>query len=112
MTTLAYFVFTFMACILGLGLGLALHHLGWFNRFTVKVNKSAKSPETAEANDDSWEALNQWQAQSNRSFALHISACTALPLLVAFAGFSQRSEVVGVICNSITQVAAQSPLCL
>ena len=107
MTNLAYLVFTFVACVLGLGLGLLLHHLGKLLR------RAPEGPPDMAAGEEEavYEKLSHWQAENNKRFALHISACAALPLIVAAAGYEQRSNVVGAICQSIAQVAGSSPLC-
>ena len=107
MTNLAYLVFTFVACVLGLGLGLLLHHLGKLLR------RAPEGPTDMAAGEEEavYEKLSNWQAENNKRFALHISGCAALPLIAAAAGYEQRSDVVGAICKSIAQVAGQSPLC-
>ncbi len=107
MTNLAYLVFTFVACVLGLGLGLLIHH------FSKYLRRAPEGPTEMAAGEEEaiYEKLSNWQAENNKRFALHVSACAALPLIFAAAGFEQRSNVVGTICQSIAQVAGQSPLC-
>ena len=104
MTNLAYLVFTFVACVLGLGLGLLFHHL------SKSWRKEPDLVETAEE-EISFEKLSAWQADNNKRFALQVSGCAALPLIVALAGYGNRSDVVGAICQSIAHVAGSSPLC-
>lgn len=102
MTVLAYFVFTFVACVLGLGLGLVLH------RARTPVAVLSKEDASLEA---TLESLPLWQAESNRSFGIHIATCALAPLVVAALGWTSRAEVVGSICSGIARVAAQSTLC-
>jgi hypothetical protein len=107
MTNLAYLVFTFVACVLGLGLGLLIHHFGKFLRRTPEDFASIASGEE----EATYEKLSNWQAENNKRFAMHISGCAAVPLIFAAAGYENRSDVVGAICHSIAQVAGQSALC-
>jgi hypothetical protein len=107
MTNLAYLVFTFVACVLGLGLGLLLHHCSRFLR------RAPVGPADMVAGEEEavFEKLANWQVENNKRFALHVSGCAALPLIVAAASYEQRSDVVGAICQSIVKVAGQTPLC-
>ena len=107
MTNLAYLVFTFVACVLGLGLGLLIHH---FSKYSRRVSDVPTDMATGEE-EAVYEKLSHWQAENNKRFVQHISTCAALPLIIAAAGYEQRSDVVGAICQSIAQVAGQSPLC-
>ncbi len=105
MTTVAYLAFTFLACVLGLGLGLWLHRL---HLQRVALPDFASLPD----DDATFEALNQWQARENRSFAVTVSACAAAPVVLAAVGWQNRADVVGTLCSGITTVVAQTPLCL
>ena len=111
MTTLAYCVFIFVACILGLGVGLLLHHLAKFLWRKAPPIVEEDLANSVDATETEWEALSNWQGQNNRRFALQIATCAALPLIAGLAGFAERAQVVGTICTNLLQVAGQSPLC-
>jgi hypothetical protein len=104
MTSVAYIAFTFLACILGLGIGLALHRIHL---------KRAALPDIAALPDDdaTYEALHEWQVRENRSFAFTMTSCAAAPLALALIGWQSRSDVVGTICTGINVIVSNSPLC-
>lgn len=104
MTSVAYIAFTFLACILGLGIGLALHRLHL---------KRAALPDIASLPDDdaTYEALHQWQTRENRNFAVTMTSCAAAPLGLALVGWQSRGDVVERLCAGINTVVSNSPLC-
>lgn len=108
MTSVAYFVFTFMACILGAGLGLFLHRA----RLARRAAAGIAEPDLSRGDEDAkWDTISQWQHQENRVFAGWVSACAATPLVLAAAGWGNRNEVVGTICSGLSSFAVHSPLC-
>jgi hypothetical protein len=104
MTTVAYIAFTFLACIMGLGLGLMLHRIHL---------KRVALPDVASLPDDdaTYEALHKWQIRENRTFAWTMSSCAAAPLVLALIGWQSRTEVVHTLCSGINTVLTKSPLC-
>jgi hypothetical protein len=111
MTTMAYLLFTFMASLFGLGLGLVLHRF-WNSAKSLagKVNDPFAS--IADGETTSWDAYSKWQADNNRRFALQVSGCAAAPLLFATLAWSERSEVVQQVCGTLTKVAGQAYICM
>ncbi len=108
MVSVAYLVFTFLACVLGLSLGLIVYR--------ARLGKQAASgfagPDLGIGDEEQkWNAIQKWQTQENRAFATCLSSCAALPIAAAAAAWTSRSEVVGAICSGLTTVAMNSPLC-
>ena len=110
MTDVAYLLFTFMACLMGLGLGLVLHQL-WSK--TKLTSAQVASPFDAD-NDEmaSWEAYTNWQAANNRRFATQVIGCGAAPLVLAGVAWSQRSDVVRALCQNVVQAVGQAYICM
>ena len=112
MVSLAYLAFSVVACVLGFGLGLFLYAM----RSKWRLAHSAEDPEKFDiaklaATQKPWETLDEWQRDSNRSLAMHLGACGALPLMASLAAWSSRSEVVSSVCHGLSVVALNSPLC-
>ncbi len=109
MTDLAYFLFTFMACLAGLGFGLALHQI-WSKARSVSDDPLT----TTSDNDDteSWESYAKWQAANNRRFATQVISCGAAPLVLAGVAWSQRADVVQVLCHNVVQAVGQAYICM
>lgn len=111
MTNVAYLLFTFIACVLGLGLGLVFHQL--WSKARALVGPPADpfaSIETGETT--SWEAYTKWQSDNNRRFAMQVSSCAAAPIVLAGLAWSERTEVVQSICGTLTKVAGQAYICM
>jgi hypothetical protein len=108
MTSLAYLVFTFLACILGAGLGLFLHR----TRHARRAAEGLAGPELVDGDEEkTYEAISRWQAHENRVFAGWVAACAASPVIAAVAGWGSRDQVVGTICSSLNNAAISTPLC-
>jgi hypothetical protein len=111
MTNMAYFLFTFIACLLGVGVGLISHHL-----LTKAKNLilGAADPFASIANGEttSWDVFAKWQADNNRRFAFQVSGCAAAPLVFAGLAWSERSEVVQQVCGTISKIAGQAYICM
>jgi hypothetical protein len=108
MVSVAYLVFTFLACVLGAGLGLIV-----FRAWQAKLAFAGMSaPNLASGNEeDKWNAIRKWQTRENRTFAACVSGCAASPLALAAVAWTLRGEVVGTICSGLTTVSMNSPLC-
>ena len=109
MIDLAYFLFTFMACLAGLGFGLALHQI-W-----SKAKTASDDPLTNRSEDDdteSWESYAKWQAANNRRFATQVISCGAAPLVLAGVAWSQRADVVHAVCHNVVQAVGQAYICM
>lgn len=111
MTNVAYLLFTFIACLTGLGAGLVLHHF-WTKAKTITGNQPDPFASIADGETTSWDAFSQWQADNNRRFATHVISCGAAPLLIAGAAWSERSDVVKSICAGFTKIAGQAYICM
>jgi hypothetical protein len=111
MTNVAYLLFTFIACLTGLGLGLALHHIWSRMRFATNSQPDPFAS-IGEGETTSWDAFTKWQSENNRRFALQVCSCAAAPVLLAAAAWGQRGEVVHSVCGTITRVAGQAYICM
>jgi hypothetical protein len=110
MTDVAYILFTFMACLFGLGVGLLVHHIWSTTKFAASaetVALTATDDETA-----SWELYARWQAANNRRFAMQIISCGATPLVFAGIAWSQRSDVVQALCSNVVQAVGHAYICM
>ena len=111
MTNMAYFLFTFIACLLGVGVGLVVHQ--FLSRAkTLAMGASDPFASIADGETTSWDAYAKWQSENNRRFAFHVSGCAAAPLVFATLAWSERSEVVQQLCSTITKVAGQAYICM
>jgi hypothetical protein len=110
MTNVAYLLFTFMACLFGLGVGLTLHHF-WNKAKSAAGLQADPFASIAEGDTTSWDAYTKWQSDNNRRFALQVSSCGAAPLVLAAAAWTQRSDVVHSLCNAVTHAAGQAYIC-
>jgi hypothetical protein len=110
MTNVAYLLFTFLACLLGLGIGLALHHV-WSKAKAASGREVDLFSTSADDETTSWEAFAKWQSDNNRRFAWQVSGCGAAPFIFACAAWSERSEVVQTLCNTVTHVVGQAYIC-
>lgn len=109
MVSVAYLVFTFLACVVGSGLGLMVFRA----RQLSLVSAGRIGPDLSKGNEEQkWEAIRRWQSHENRVFAMCVSASAATPLALAAAAWANRGEVVGSICSGLVTVAVNSPLCL
>jgi hypothetical protein len=111
MTNVAYLLFTFIACLFGLGLGLALHQF-WTRARSIAGKQPDPFTSIADGETTSWDAYSKWQADNNRRFATQVVSCGAAPLLFAGAAWTQRGDVVHSVCNTITQLAGQAYICM
>jgi hypothetical protein len=111
MTNVAYLLFTFFACLAGLGLGLLLHHF-WAKAKAVAGKQPDPFASIADGETTSWDAYTKWQADNNRRFAAQVISCGATPLLLAGAAWSERSDVVKSVCSSFTQIIGQAYICM
>jgi hypothetical protein len=108
MVSVAYLVFTFLACVLGLSLGLVVYRA----RQGRLAEAGFAGPDLVRGDEEQkWEAIQNWQAQENRAFATCLTSCAALPIAAAAAAWTSRGEVVGAICSGLTTVSVGSPLC-
>jgi hypothetical protein len=110
MTDVAYILFTFMACLVGLGIGLLLNHL-WSAARSTNGEEASLFAATDEETG-SFEAFAKWQAANNRRFAVQVISCGAAPLIFAGAAWSQRSDVVHVLCHNVVQAVGQAYICM
>lgn len=110
MTDVAYLLFTFMACLFGLGLGLALHQI--WSKAKSAVGKETDPFTSSDDEIASWEAYAKWQAANNRRFATQVVSCGAAPLLFAGVAWSQRADVVHAVCHNVVQVVGQAYICM
>jgi predicted outer membrane lipoprotein len=110
MTNVAYLLFTFLACLFGIGAGLALHHV-WSRTKSAAGLESDPFSTVADDETASWDAYSKWQSDNNRRFAWQVTSCGAAPLLLACASWSQRTDVVHTLCNTLTQMAGQAYIC-
>ncbi len=110
MTNVAYLLFTFLACLLGLGVGLGLH-LFWSKLKLTSGTDFDPFSSTQEDDTASFDAYTKWQSDNNRRFALQVTSCGAAPVILACAAWTQRSDVVHSLCNSFTQVVGQAYIC-
>jgi hypothetical protein len=112
MTDLAYLLFTFMACLVGLGLGLVLHQI-WTR---AKLVAGTQDDPFAKADPDdettSWEAYAKWQSDNNRRFATQVISCGAAPLVFASVAWSQRADVVHALCHNVIETVGQAYICM
>jgi hypothetical protein len=108
MVSVAYLVFTFLACILGLSLGLVVYRA---RQGKLEANGLGAPDLGIGDEEQKWNAILKWQSQENRAFATCLLSCAALPVATAGAAWTSRDDVVGVICSGLTTVAMNSPLC-
>jgi hypothetical protein len=111
MTNIAYLLFTFIACLAGLGVGLVLHHF-WAKAKAIAGKQPDPFASIADGETTSWDSYSQWQADNNRRFAAQVISCGAAPLLVAGAAWSERSDVVKSVCVGFTKVVGQAYICM
>jgi hypothetical protein len=105
-------LFTFMACLFGLGLGLALHQV-WSKAKSAVGKADDPFSSTGDADEqESWEAYANWQAANNRRFATQVMSCGAAPLVLAGVAWSQRADVVQAVCHNVVQVVGQAYICM
>lgn len=110
MTDIAYLLFTFMACLLGLGVGLALHQI-WSGAKSM-VSKESDAFAMSDDESASWESYARWQAANNRRFATQVISCGAAPLVFAGVAWSQRADVVHAVCHNVVQMVGQAYICM
>jgi hypothetical protein len=110
MTDVAYLLFTFLACLSGLGIGLLVHHV-WLTTNFAK-GPGADPFASSDNETESWEVYARWQAANNRRFAMQVISCGATPLFLAGIAWSQRSDVVHAVCNNVIQTVGQAYICL
>jgi hypothetical protein len=109
MASVAYLVFTFLACVLGVGIGLILHRA----RLARRAAAGLGEPDLAKGDEEQrWDTISRWQAEENRVFASFVAVSASVPLAMAAVGWSSREHVVGGICSGLSSVALHSPLCL
>jgi hypothetical protein len=108
MVSVAYLVFTFLACILGLSLGLVVYRA---RQGKLEANGLGGPNLGVGDEEQKWNAILKWQSQENRAFATCLLSCAALPVATAGAAWTSRGDVVGAICSGLTTVAVGSPLC-
>lgn len=108
MVSVAYLVFTFLACVLGSGLGLVV-----FRARQMRLATAGKAaPDLTSGNEEErWEAIRRWQSHENRIFAACVSASAGLPVAFAAAAWANRGDVVNTVCSGLTTVSMNSPLC-
>jgi hypothetical protein len=111
MTNVAYLLFTFIACLAGLGAGLLLHHI-WNAARSVAGTQQDPFASIADGETTSWDSFSKWQAENNRRFATHVISCGAAPLLIAGVAWTERSDVVKTVCSSFTKVLGQAYICM
>jgi hypothetical protein len=111
MTNVAYLLFTFIACVLGLGLGLFLHHM-WSKTSALVGPPADPFASIDDGETTSWEAYTKWQADNNRRFATQVSSCAAAPIVVAGLAWSERTDVVQSVCSTLTKIAGQAYICM
>jgi hypothetical protein len=110
MTNVAYLLFTFIACMFGLGIGLALNHI-WSKAKSLSGLQTDPFASIADAETTSWDAYSKWQSDNNRRFAMQVSGCGALPLVLACAAWTQRGDVVHSLCGTVAHVVGQAYIC-
>jgi hypothetical protein len=111
MTNIAYLLFTFIACVFGLGIGLVVHHM-WSKASVLTGPPADPFASIADGETASWDAFSKWQADNNRRFAVQLSSCAVTPLLFAGAAWTQRSEVVHSVCSTLSKIAGQAYICM
>jgi hypothetical protein len=110
MTDIAYLLFTFMACLFGLGIGL-LVHLVWSRVKSASGSESVVF-NTSDDETTTWESYARWQSANNRRFAMQVISCGAAPLVFAGIAWSQRSDVVHAVCQNVVQTVGQAYICM
>jgi hypothetical protein len=109
MTNVAYLLFSFLACLFGLGFGLLFHHV-WSKAQAASGHDdglfSSSTDDTA-----SFDAYTKWQSDNNRRFAWQVSSCGAAPVILACAAWTQRSDVVHSVCSSVIHIVGQAYIC-
>ena len=108
MTTLAYLVFTFVACVLGIGFGLIAHRMIAARYATPPVLEPALTAADEEA---AWARISDWQRRLNRIFAGSVATGAVVPAIMALAAWSSHAAVVETVCSGIATYAVQTPLC-
>lgn len=111
MTDVAYLLFTFIACVLGLGLGLIFHHM-WSKARSLIGPPADPFASIENGETTSWEAYTKWQGDNNRRFATQVSSCAAAPIVLAGLAWSERSDVVHTVCGTLTKIAGQAYICM
>jgi hypothetical protein len=111
MTNVAYMLFTFMACLAGLGFGLVVHHF-WSKAKAIAGRQADPFSSIEDGETTSWDAFTKWQADNNRRFATQVVSCGAAPLLFAGAAWSERSDVVKSVCGALTKAVGQAYICM
>ena len=111
MTNVAYLLFTFIACLIGFGVGLFIHFF-WGRAKSLAGQQEDPFASIAEGETTSWDAYAQWQARNNRAFAMQVMCCGAAPLFLAGAAWTERSDVVKSLCGTFTQVVGQAYICM
>jgi hypothetical protein len=111
MTNVAYLLFTFTACMAGLGIGMLVHYF-WGRASSMAEAQADPFASIAEGETTSWDAYSKWQADNHRRFATQVSACAAIPLLLSGAAWTERTEVVKSVCSAFTQVVGQAYICM
>jgi hypothetical protein len=109
MTNVAYLLFTFTACMFGLGVGLLIHFL-WGRLRNVEWQADPVSS-IADGETTSWDSYSKWQAENNRRFATQVVCCAAIPLLLSGAAWSERTDVVKSVCGAFSPVMGQAYIC-
>jgi hypothetical protein len=111
MTNVAYMLFTFIACLLGLGAGLLLHKL-WSVSSIAKAMEQDPFASIDKGETASWDAFSSWQADNNRRFATQVLGCGVAPLLFSGLAWSERSGVVQSVCGAVTKAVGQAYICM
>ncbi len=111
MTNVAYLLFTFIACVFGLGIGLGVHHL-WGKTRALGGPPADPFSSIADGETTSWDAYTKWQSDNNRRFATQLFSCAGAPLLFAGAAWSDRTDVVHSVCGTLTKIAGQAYICM
>jgi hypothetical protein len=111
MTNTAYLLFTFLACLAGLSIGLVVHHV--WRKASALVGRE-KDPFAGKSTDDSrtWDAYAQWQSDNNRRFATQVFSCGAAPIVFAGIAWTERSDIVKSVCGAVTQAVGQAYICM
>ncbi len=110
MTNVAYLLFTFIASVFGLTLGLAFHHV-WSKAKSATGLAADPFSSIADGETTSWDAYSKWQADNNRRFALQVSIFGAAPMLLAGAAWTQRGDVVHSLCDKFVHIVGQAYIC-
>jgi hypothetical protein len=108
MVSVAYLVFTFLACVLCAGLGMMVFRA----RGARLEARGLNAPVLKAGNEEeNWTIIQRWQARENRAFVSCLAAGAGVPVVLAALAWTARGEVVGGICSGLATVSMNSPLC-